>query len=424
MSSLPSPALVGLKKVALVLGGTHDHIHLLNLLKEAGYRTVLVDYHVNPVAAPAADLHVRASTLDRDSVLEIARRERACLALAFCIDQALSTAAYVSDRLCLPCHLSFDQALAVTNKTKMKARLVSGGVATARHVVSGAGCSGRPDGIGYPLVVKPVDSNSSKGIRKVKNDAEFAAAAAIAALESRSGEILIEEFIEGKEFSLDAVVVAGRVHGLMLTELAKAPGRDHFLIVQSLPLDDERGDKMVAACAAAQAIADVFEIKNSPLLVQLIDNGSGVRVVEFGARIGGGSKHYQVRAGTGIDLQKLFLSQILGGEALLRCHDANIPAAMNYVYARPGRLASFRNAEALVADGTVDGFYEYKSPGMEIGGSLSSADRPCGYLTVAENCEEMEDKITRADSTLGVISDEGNDLMIQGLPRAAIGVIK
>jgi len=421
MNNFSSPALVGLKKTALVLGGTHDHIHLLGLLKAEGYRTVLVDYHVNPVAAPAADLHVRVSTLDRESVFEIARREHVCLALTSCIDQALSTAAYVSDRLRLPCHLSFDQAVEVTNKTQMKKRLVSGGVPTARYVISVAGCSARVADLAYPLVVKPADSNSSKGIRKVKNESEFAGAAAIAAQESRSGEILIEEFIEGEEFSLDAVVIGGRVHGIMLTELAKAAGRDHFLIVQSLPLYDEHGDKMASACAVAQAITDLFAIKNSPLLVQLIRDGSGVRVVEFGARIGGGSKHHQIRAGTGVDLQKVFLSQVLGGDVLLQGHGSTIPAAMNYVYARPGRLASFRCADALVADGTIDGFYEYKARGMEIGGSLSSADRPCGYLTLAETCEEMKSKIAKADTALGVISDEGKDLMIRGLLRAATG---
>lgn len=414
--SIPSTSsLGGLRKAALVIGGTHDHIHLLRLLGEAGYRTVLVDYHENPVAARAADLHVRASTLDREAVLEIARRERVRLALAFCIDQALPTSAYVSERLGLPCHLSFDRALAATNKAGMKEKFARNGVATARHAVFRDVPDSLPEGFRYPVVVKPADSNSSKGIRKAAAGEELAAAAENALRESRSGEILIEEFIEGTEFSLDAVVSEGRVHGVMLTELVKAPARDNFLIVQSRPLADERGDKMMSACREAQAIADAFEIRNSPLLVQLIHDGRGVRVVEFGARIGGGSKHHQVLASTGVDLPRVFLAQVLGEEATWECRETTVPAAMNYVYARPGKLASFRDADTLLADGIIDGFFDYKSPGMEIRGSLSSADRPCGYLTVAGDPGEMETKIMKADASLGVISSEGTDLMIRGL---------
>ncbi len=402
-------------RTALVIGGTHDHIHLLGLLAEAGYRTVLVDYHENPVAARASDLHVQASTLDREVVLEIARREQVDLALAFCVDQALPTSAYVSECLGLPCHLSFDQALAATNKVEMKEMFSRAGVPTARHAVSPGALDQLPEDFRYPVVVKPSDSNSSKGIRKAASAEELAVASEMALHESRSGEILIEEFVEGTEFSLDAVVSDGCVHGIMLTELVKAPNRDNFLIVQSRPLADEGGDKMVLACRAAQAIADAFKIKNSPLLVQLIHDGQDVRVVEFGVRIGGGSKHHQVRASTGVDLQRIFLSQVLGEEPEWKSYDRPIPAAMNYTYARPGRLESFRRADVLLAHGIIDGFFDYKSPGMEICESLSSADRPCGYLTVASEPREMEDKIAKTDASLGVISAEGVDLMIRGL---------
>jgi len=410
-----------MKKTALVIGGTHDHIHLLQLLREAGYRTVLVDYFEKPVAARAADLHTRASTLDREVVLEIARREQVCMALAFCVDQALLTSAYVSERLGLPCHLSFDQALAATNKAEMKGRFASGGVPTSRHAVLHGIPDALPEGFRYPVVVKPVDNNSSKGIRKATNVEELTAAVTTALHESRSREILIEEFIEGTEFSLDAVVSGGRVHGIMLTELVKAPGRDNFLIVQSRPIADERGDKMALACRAAQAIADAFEIKNSPLLVQLIHEGNGVRVVEFGARIGGGSKHHQIRSSTGVDLPRVFLAQVLGEEAVWECRETTVPSAMNYVYAKPGKVASFRNADTLLAEGIIDGFFDYKSPGMEISGSLSSSDRPCGYLTVAGEPGEMEAKIAKADASLGVISSEGTDLMIHGLAGKGAG---
>ena len=56
------------KPVAIVLGGTVPHVHLIELLKLQGYYTVLVDYTTNPPAKKFADEHIKESTLDKDGV--------------------------------------------------------------------------------------------------------------------------------------------------------------------------------------------------------------------------------------------------------------------------------------------------------------------------------------------------------------------
>jgi|SRR5690554_2186935 len=101
---------------AIILGGTDDHIALIENLKKRGYYTILIDYNANPPAKVAADLHIQESTLEEDKVLKIATEQKVDLVISACIDQALLTACYVAERLGLPAPFSYETALNVQIK--------------------------------------------------------------------------------------------------------------------------------------------------------------------------------------------------------------------------------------------------------------------------------------------------------------------
>lgn len=91
---------------AIVLGGTDDHIALIENLKDRGYYTILVDYYDNPPAKAFADLHLKESTLDKERVLETAKGLDVNLVISTCVDQALLTLCYVAEKLGLPAPFS------------------------------------------------------------------------------------------------------------------------------------------------------------------------------------------------------------------------------------------------------------------------------------------------------------------------------
>ena len=119
----------------IVLAGGSDQIALINELKKRGHYTVLVDYFENPPAKIYADKHIVASTLDTDRVKEIAVSEKADLICTACTDQALLSVAKVSEELGLPCYISYQTGLNVTNKLYMKKVLVSNNIPTSRYVI-------------------------------------------------------------------------------------------------------------------------------------------------------------------------------------------------------------------------------------------------------------------------------------------------
>ena len=118
-----------------MLAGGSDQIALINELKSRGHYVILVDYFDNPPARNYADEHVQASTLDVEKVRETVVLKKADLVCTACTDQALLTVADVSQQLGLPCYISYQTALNVTNKSYMKRRMIEAGIPTARFVI-------------------------------------------------------------------------------------------------------------------------------------------------------------------------------------------------------------------------------------------------------------------------------------------------
>jgi len=161
------------KLVAIVLGGTYPHKSLINNLKLRGYYTILIDYYAFPPAKVDADEHIQESTLDKGKVLEIAKKRNASLVISTCIDHANVTACYVAEELNLPAPYSYEIALTVTNKRLMKEMMVSNGIPTSKHITVNEKSDYNIDGFLFPVIVKPTDSNSSKGVRKATDLTEL-----------------------------------------------------------------------------------------------------------------------------------------------------------------------------------------------------------------------------------------------------------
>ena len=121
------------KLKALVLAGGYDQIALIKELKKRDYEVLLADYFENPPAKKEADFFAQISTLDEDRIYEFAKKERVNLVITACTDQALLTAATVSEKLGLSFYLNSNQARNVTNKFYMKQKFKEYGVPSADY---------------------------------------------------------------------------------------------------------------------------------------------------------------------------------------------------------------------------------------------------------------------------------------------------
>lgn len=401
---------------ALVLAGGLPQIALLQDLRSRGIVTVLADYYKNPVAKPYADIFYQVSTLDVPGITRVAVEEKVDFLITVCTDQALLTVAEVSEKLGLPCYIDYSTARSVTNKSYMKRIFAEKGISTAGYAVMEQLDAQKLRKLRFPLIVKPVDCNSSKGVRKVTCQAELEAAFAEAVRLSRTGIAIVEEFIEGPELSVDVYVENGMAHVLSISELDKIPAADKFIIFRS------KSPKQMPAALhgqilnTAQQIADAFGLKDCPMLIQMISDGNSAYVLEFSARTGGGEKFIMIGKVSGFDVIKAVTDLTLGQKPHVPVQRPQSRVfATEFIYCKPGVFHHLENFQELKEQGVLAEYYEFRSPGTRFDSIDSSGDRVAGFSLVAQSVEELERKHAVAVSILKVVDDRGSDMMRRDL---------
>ena len=398
----------------LVLAGGSDQIALINELKKRGHYVVLVDYFDNPPAKSYADKHIVASTLDVEKVEQIAKTEDVGLICTACTDQALLTVSYVSEKLGLPCYIDYQTGLNVTNKSYMKKVLLKNDIPTAKFVIVKSPDVSAINGFTFPLVVKPVDCNSSKGVKKVESLEEFRTYIVEAINYSRTKSAIVEEFKEGMEISADFYIENGVAKFLSATGSLKIKNRKSFTILCS-DYPAVTDEQEVAITKIATDIAKAFLLNNTPLLIQLIVKDNEINVIEFSARMGGGSKYKLIEVLSGVDIMSKYVDLILGDCPHVHPSKQVDYCKMVYIYCLPGVYDHMEGLEQMKSEGMIDDYFLYKTKGMEIQKAETSGDRPAGYLCSAKTSDDLWKKIEYIDSQIKAISSTGEDMMIHGL---------
>lgn len=401
---------------ALVLAGGLPQIALIEELHRRGISTVLCDYYENPVARPFADIFYQVSTLDIPAVRKVAVEEQVDFLITVCTDQALLTVAQVSEELGLPCYISYKTARDVTNKSYMKQIFAEKNISSAHFAVMGQLDMERIKDLRYPLIVKPVDCNSSKGVQKVTCAAELIPAFETAVRLSRTKTAIVEEYITGPELSVDVYVENGEAHILSVSELDKLPLQDKFIIFRAKSPREMTQTLSDHIKLTAQQIADAFGLKDAPMLIQMISDGQKCYVLEFSARTGGGEKYIMIPKVSGFDPVKAVVDLTLGEKPTVpKTRPKKNLFATEFIYCSNGVFHHLENFDTLKDRGVLAEYYCFHSPGTEFDQIASSGDRVGGFSIVAENAEQLQALHEIALQELKVIDSEGADIMRRDL---------
>lgn len=399
---------------ALVLAGGFDQIALIEELKARDYTVILADYYKNPMAKSVADKHYQISTLDIESVAEVAKKEEVDIITTACTDQALLTVARVSELLGLPCYLDFETGRNVTNKEYMKKRFVEYGIPTAKHIIveTVVGLEQKICALRFPLIVKPVDCNSSKGVLKVSDKNALFTAVENALLLSRTKTAVIEEFISGEEYTVDFWIENGTPQLLMASKILKFKNRNTFTIngCQTLPtLSQEKTGKLVAI---AKKISIAFALDNMPMFMQVIDNGQDIYVLEFSARMGGGTKYRMIERYSGVPIMRLYVDRVLGAIPEIPIQRTSNHISINFIYCKKGIAEEIVGMEMLQKEGVIEEWYQYKPLGTFFDKAENSGDRIAGIMFMGNSDEEISQKVSLAYDSIKILNERKENILL------------
>lgn len=193
------------QKKILLLGGDHLLLPVIKAAHELGCYVITVDYLPDNVAHKYSNEYQYASTVDKEAVLEIAKKCEIDGILTF-TDSGVVTAGYVADQLGLPMPGPYESIQILQNKGKFRQFLADHGfnVPKAKSYTSVTDALYDKDEWEYPVIVKPVDSAGSKGVTKVESVTQLANAIDAALEYSISHEFIIEAWIEKDGCSSDS----------------------------------------------------------------------------------------------------------------------------------------------------------------------------------------------------------------------------
>ncbi len=396
----------------LVLAGGYPQIALIKELKSRGITVLLADYYEEPVAKKYADYFYQISTLDIDGITELAKKEQVDFVITACTDQALLTVAKVSETLGLPCYIDYNTALNVTNKSYMKDVFIKNGISTAGYVVMAEFDEKSVEKFKYPVIVKPVDCNSSKGVKKAYTIEELKNAFAEAVELSRTKTAIVEEFISGPEITVDVQVENGKAYVLSKAYSDKISDDDKFVIFRTrFPVTEtEAVHNQIAEIA--QQIADAFGLKDSMMLIQLISDGDKVYVLEFSARTGGGVKYQLIKKVSGFDVIKAVVDLTLGEKPHVVIKKPENKYISNlFIYCNEGIYDRLSGFEELKEKGIISEYFLFKWKGAGMSKATNSGDRIAGLTVQADTFEEIEEKYNEAIKNIKVLDPDGRDII-------------
>jgi len=188
----------------------------------------------------------------------------------------------------------------------MRERFNKYNVASPKHFVT---ILDKPKNINYPLIVKPVDRSGSRGVAKVSSNDEMLTAIRNAKDESLSGEVIIEQFIEGNEISVECISWKGKHYLLAITDKVTT-GEPNFVELAHHQPTQLLFDLQKLIREETFKALDALDIKFGASHTEFKITSKGeIFIIEVGARMGGdfiGS--HLVKLSTGYD----FLKGVIG----------------------------------------------------------------------------------------------------------------
>src|SRR6476661_8582115 len=377
----------------VLTGGSRSQLGLLEQARALGHEVCVVDGSSDAPLLSEADYRIVRSFADVGGVLgDLEAQGIEPVAVATMgSDQAVLPTAQLAERLGLPT----ETARMVADKRRMRAAFEKRKVRCpkGREATSFEEAEQAFHQLGAPVVVKPVDGSAQRGVTEVRAESELSDAVDRALAVSRAGAIVLEQYLDGDEFTVNGLLLEREYFPMSVTRRLLYPPpplgvciahRYPSLLANEEPLFE-------LAHKASLAVG----LETGPSYVQVRMRDGQPWAIEVGARLGGGKDAELAKLVTGFDAVRANVLWALG-ELTRADLQPGAPVApvgqVRFVVADPGRIVRLDTAPALALDGVHEAGWYWRE-GMTLPPMTSGAER-LGYLLLSAGDEDELDALT------------------------------
>lgn len=398
------------------MGANPETVSLILKAKEMGYYTIVTDYDPNAYAKQYADEPANVNAIDVEALVDLAKEKNVDGVVVGVAEALLPAYCEVCERLGFPAYSTKDKFEIMTRKDYFKDKCREYGVPTIREYDPT-----NLESVVYPVIVKPVDSCSSKGIRVVYNREELEKAIKYALQFSNSGKYLIEEYMLGDEVISYYVMQDGNpIFVGMCDRYTYKEKSDLVQLPNSYIFPSIHTDSYIKhSDDAVKSMLKGLGLDNGSIFFQcFVDRDGIVRTYEPGYRLNGAQEHIIISRVSGIDAKEMYINMAIKG----RVADIDLAPLAN---PKPSQIAC--KLSPLVRKGhiaAISGFEEIaKLPGIvsvnpsyRVGDTVTGEGTlkqiVCRIFIICNDKNTLLKTIQKIESILSVLDDDGNEMII------------
>lgn len=373
-------------KRLFIIGASILQVPAIRKAQEMGLYVAVADYNPNAVGILLADEYYNVSTIDEDGVYRAAKEFKADGIMTLATDMPMRSLAYACKKLGLV-GLAYESAVKATDKGEMIKTFENAKVEHPWYQIIPGGHKPALGTYTFPLITKPTDNSGSRGVMLVHNEDELAEALSYSSENGRRGDVIMEEYMQGPEVSVEIMVSHGVPQVLQVTDKLTT-GAPHFVEMGHSQPSRLPEEAQVAIRDLASRAALSIGIQNGPVHVEIILTKNGPKMVELGARMGGDCiTTHLVPLSTGIDMVGNTIKIALGEDPDLEQKMCK-GSAIRYFNAPHGVICEISGVEEAEKLDGVQEITFVKQAGDSVGDIGSSTDRVGFVIAQAESAEE------------------------------------
>ena len=393
----------------MVLAAGLLQIPVIKKAMEMGYYVIAVDDDSNaPGMALADKAIVPGGLVNEEKMLSIARAEQVSGVIHPCSEVAMNVMGRINDELHLH-GISRETAMRATNKHLMRNAFVAYGAPSPKSF-----CTDNVEegyklflSIGGKSILKPSRNSGSRGVAEINPGLsfdEFSPLFERSKGESRDASVMIEQFVEGPEFSVEIIVWNGRVNVLQVTD-KKTTEAPYFVELGHSQPSLFPDDVVSAVRDAAVRGVEALQLNDCAAHAEIKYQDGKPYIMEIGARLGGDFISTELtHLSTGVDMVGAAVDVAMGIEPDLRPVEKPLGAAIRYFTPVPGVVRTIEGADLLQRPDVYDAEI-YVKPGDVVREVKSSLDRSGHVIVTAASVDQAIEKAENLVSSVKIITE-------------------
>lgn len=399
-----------MKKV-MILGANNGQIPFMNICKKMGAEVITISIKGDYPGFKVADRYYYCDICDKEKVLDIARREKIDAILTDQTDVSVPTVAYVAEKLGIK-GIGYDVAVKFSDKYLMRqeARKAGIGVPEFFQAASYEEVEEQITPLKFPIMVKPTQSSGSRGVHKVCDIQALKNAVEDALLYSGNDKVIVEEFIEGREYIVDGLAINYQYINtdLGIKEYFDIPNMyiSKMCMFSSANMIEDKKEKMLleANKKLVETMGLKFGITHGEYIYS--DKDQKVYLVEIAARGGGVYLSSDLTPlASGINVNEVLIDYVLNDtdyELNKLKFEKNVSAWICFELA-PGKVTNIRGVEETKL---IPGVYKVCVDNLYIGKDIeeliNDTRKQGPVLVCAESREECFAVLDKVKETLQI----------------------